>query len=342
MRWWSWLFLPFAILYDSVTRIRNYFFDKEILDSIKFETNVISVGNLSVGGTGKTPMVEYLIRLITNEHNDITTLSRGYGRKTYGFKMAGALDDANSLGDEPYMYHRKFGNAIGVAVCSNRDLAIPEILYYRPGTNVILLDDAFQHRVVNPSLSLLLTDYNKPFYKDFVLPAGRLRESRSGAKRADLIIVTKCPSLSDSDQVQIKEKISTFSKSPIFFTRVGYDEPLPIFDEQPPLQKKIVGISGIANARPYNSYLEKTFKVKLLHNYRDHHQYSDLDVKHIVNELDRETSLICTEKDAVKLEKFEVLRKYSVYYLPIRTQFLKDEALFQAIVTNSLKSFDDL
>ncbi|MEQ8239413.1 MAG: tetraacyldisaccharide 4'-kinase [Cyclobacteriaceae bacterium] len=342
MPWFSWLLLPFALIYELVTRFRNYLYDKGVLKSTQFETNVISVGNLSVGGTGKTPLIEYLIRLISDETNHVTTLSRGYGRKTFGFIIAGENDDANSIGDEPYMYHKKFGNAIGVAVCKNRDLAIPEILIHRPETNVILLDDAYQHRIVKPSLSILLTNFSKPFYSDFVLPVGRLREIRAGAKRADIIVVTKCPTLSESDQVKIKSAIHAYASCPVFFSEIGYDHPKPIFKDQPPLKNRVIGISGIAHPIPFNRYLQKNYSLKFTHNYRDHHRFTELDVQHIINELDDHTSLICTEKDAVKLEKFEILSNYSVYYLPITTQFLKEEALFQAMIKNSLKSFDFL
>jgi len=342
MPWFSWLLLPFTLIYESVTRFRNHLYNEGLLKSTQFETNVIAVGNLSVGGTGKTPMIEYLIRLTSDETNFVTTLSRGYGRKSFGFIMAGEEDDAGTIGDEPYMYHKKFGNAIGVAVCKNRDLAIPEILVHRPETTVILLDDAYQHRIVKPSLSILLTNFSKPFYNDFVLPVGRLREIRAGAKRADIIVVTKCPKLSESEQVRIKYAISEYAPCPVFFSEIGYDHPKPIFNEQPPLKNRVVGISGIANPLPFNQYLKKNYSVKFTHNYRDHHRYTELDVQHMINELDDQTSLICTEKDAVKLEKFEKLSSHSVYYLPITTQFLREEALFQAMIKNSIKSFDFL
>lgn len=337
MVWWQYFLFPFSILYDLLTRFRNYLYDRKIIKSFAFDTNVIAVGNLSVGGTGKTPMTAYLIHHFSTTGTNVATLSRGYGRSTSGFRMAGENDNASTLGDEPFMYHLKFP-AIGVAVGEERDLAIAELLFHRPETELILLDDAYQHRVVSPSLNILMSDYQRPFYDDFLLPGGRLREQRKNASRADIIIISKCPTfLTEADQVKIQDRVKSYSRAPVFFTAIEYGEPLPIFQAGSSLQNRIVGISGIAGYKGFNDYLTRTFHVKLIHNYGDHHRYSRMDIKDIINELDEGTSLITTEKDRVKLCEFSQLMDFSCFYIPIEVKFLKNEALFLSMVESVVK-----
>src|SRR5258706_3745257 len=186
------LLFPFSILYDLVTRIRNRLYDIGHKKSFRFETTVVGVGNLNVGGSGKTPMIEYLVKLLLPQHK-VATLSRGYGRKTSGLRFATKSDTADTLGDEPFQFFRKFDHEVLVTVGEDRAYAIPNILLHRPLTDIILMDDAFQHRAVDPQLSILLTDYRQPFYSDWVLPAGNLREARAGAHRSDVVVITKCP-----------------------------------------------------------------------------------------------------------------------------------------------------
>jgi tetraacyldisaccharide 4'-kinase len=186
------LLLPVAWLYEGITRLRNWLYDKGYKKSTSFPLPVISVGNLTVGGTGKTPHVEYLVRLLKDQRQ-LVTLSRGYGRQTKGFLIADEQANAATIGDEPMQFYQKFGHQIKVAVGEKRVPAIEQILRLYPKTEIILLDDAFQHRAVRPCFSILLSDYHRPFYTDFVLPAGRLRESRKGAGRADAVIFSKCP-----------------------------------------------------------------------------------------------------------------------------------------------------
>lgn len=339
MVWWQFLLFPFALLYDLVTRIRNYAFDTQVRKSFRFHTNVIAVGNLSVGGTGKTPMIDYLIDYFLNKEMNIATLSRGYGRRTSGFRLAEEKETPKTLGDEPYMYFFKHGERIRVAVGEERDLAIPELLWHEPDTQVILLDDAFQHREVLPSLNILLTTYHKPFYKDYLLPSGLLREARKGAERAEIILVTKCPSLlTGADQVKVKEEIKKYSKAKVFFTTVEYGAPKPFFENGIPLREQVVGISGIADPMLFNKYVSTSFKCKLIHNYKDHYHYSKRDVKDIINELGEGESLITTEKDMVKLRSFEQLQDFSCFYIPIKVKFLKEETLFLSMIDSSLNN----
>jgi len=329
MYWWQIILFPFALLFYLITWIRNALYDRQIKQTVSFDANVIVIGNLAIGGTGKTPMVDYLINYFNNLGVQPATLSRGYGRKTYGFKLADYNDTATTIGDEPYMYHYKYRGEVPVAVCSDREMAIPELLGSRPDTEVILMDDAMQHRRVKPSVTVMLTSFGNIFTNDFVLPSGRLRESRNGAGRAQIIVVTKCPeSLSDADMVKIKEHISQYSKAKVFFSTVIYEPLKPIFDEEIPLKSKVLGISGLANAKPFEDYLKKNYSVKLTYNYRDHYHYKGTDIRDIIRELDDATSLITTEKDMVKLQAFPELKPFSCYYLPIRMKFLKNESLF--------------
>ena len=192
MKLLRWLFFPVSILYGLAMRFRNHLYDIGKKPQVEFDRVVISVGNLSMGGTGKTPMVEYLIRLLKADYK-LATLSRGYRRKTRGYRMANAEDNAITIGDEPFQYYRKFGNEISVCVGEERVIAIPSAIMENEDIELFLLDDAYQHRKVARDFNILLSDYNQPFYTDYILPTGDLREPRKGAKRADCVIVTKCP-----------------------------------------------------------------------------------------------------------------------------------------------------
>ena len=205
------ILFPFSFLYGWITSLRNFLFDKGILKSYRFDLPVIAVGNLSVGGTGKTPQIEYLIRLLSDSYK-IATLSRGYKRKSEGFVLANKTSNAEILGDEPFQFYQKFPT-IQVAVDANRKNGIEQLLLEKQKPEIILLDDAFQHRKVTAGFYIMLTSYDDLFYKDFILPTGNLRESRSGANRADMIIVTKCPQdISEIAQEQIKQKINGYVK----------------------------------------------------------------------------------------------------------------------------------
>ncbi len=337
MNWWQVLLFPFALLFDLITRLRNYLYDKEILKPIQFETNVIGIGNLSVGGTGKSPMVAYLCEYFISQSTQACTLSRGYGRKTKGFRIVTEKETAQSVGDEPLMFHRRYQGKINVVVGEERMYAIPELLYHFPDTEVILMDDAFQHRTVKPGLNIMITTFQRPFYSDFLMPSGFLRESRNGAVRADIILVSKCPDhLTEADQRAIKDRVAEYSRADVFFTGIEYGDLQPLFPESEELRDQVVAISGIANADIFHAYADKHFNVKIHHQYGDHHRYSQLDIKGIINELNQNTSLITTEKDAVKMQAFPDMRNYSCYYIPIKVKFLKDESLFQSMVNDCI------
>lgn len=333
------LLFPFTLLYDVITRFRNHLYDTGYKRSFSFETKIIAVGNLSVGGTGKTPLVEYIIRLLKDKR--IVTLSRGYGRKTSGFRLAENSDSPKTIGDEPYQFFCKFKD-IAVAVGEERALAIPFILAELPETEVILLDDAYQHRQVNPNLNILLTDYNKPFYNDYVLPSGRLRESRKGASRADVVVVTKCPEKVNYNVVE--ETIRNYNKhAHVAFSTIRYLEPRSISGSKP-LSHNIFLFSGIANPDPLKKYLAATYNLIGFHRFKDHHGYSVNDLKNVtenLNSIDLEDkSLITTEKDMVKLRPLlqeADLQDISIFYLPIETVFIKGGERFDEMVLGSLR-----
>lgn len=321
------LLFPFAILYGWITSIRNFLYDKGIIQSFSFDVPVIAVGNLSVGGTGKTPQIEYLIRLLASNYK-IATLSRGYKRKSEGFIIADANSNAEILGDEPYQMHLKFPE-ITVAVDAHRKNGIEQLLRLNPKPDVILLDDAFQHRKVKAGFYILLTAYDDLFCDDFMLPTGNLRESRAGAKRANMIIVTKCPKdISEIAQENIKKKIG--SAVPIFFSYIDYDEMVyNELDSKSVAEIKVVDkllLAGIAKPEPFFRYLQSENDEKFV--YADHHHFRESDIKEINNK--NKDLIITTEKDYVRLKEHQLNAR--VYYLPIKCSFISDRSNFDNIL----------
>jgi tetraacyldisaccharide 4'-kinase len=299
--------------------------------------HTISVGNLTVGGTGKTPMIEYLARLLLTTQA-IATLSRGYGRKTTGFRLADRrTDTAETIGDEPLQILRKFGNTVTVCVGEKRADALQKLHLLRPDITTVLLDDAFQHRAVQPHLNLLLCDYNRPFYADYPFPAGLLREGRMGANRADAVIVTKCPDkLSIAEQAEIRQKIGEYTRpeTPVFFAGLYYDAPVSfgvgalLLPDQP-----VVLVSGLANADPLERYVQERFTLLSHHRFADHYAYTRVDVDRLLAQLPAQATALTTEKDWVKLDTLLTdVEKQRWVYLPITVRFLADEAVFQALV----------
>lgn len=338
------LLYPLAVLYDTATRIRNYLFDIGYKRSFEFDTRVVSVGNLTVGGTGKTPMIEYLIRLLKSQYN-ISTLSRGYGRKSKGFKLASSEDSAKTIGDEPYQFFHKFED-IHVAVGEERAVAIPFILAERPKTELILLDDAFQHRPVKPNFSILLSDYHRPFYNDYLLPAGRLREARKGASRADVVVITKCPeSLAEDEQMTISNEVQKYTTAPVYFSHTEYGSLTPVFSTDSVSSLHVILFSGLASSKHFSKYVRSKYQVIEEVSFGDHHDYTITDIENLValkkKHLNKDVCFVTTEKDMVKLLSPEIKSVFSsnaVFYLPIETKFLKDGQNFDTMVLENLKA----
>jgi len=313
------LLLPFAILYGLGVRLRHFLYDRGWLSSKRYPFPILCVGNLAVGGTGKTPMVEYLVRLLGQEQ--VAILSRGYRRKTRGFVLADDSATAMTLGDEPYQYHRKFPRAT-VAVCESRQEGIERLLE-NPHFKYIILDDAFQHRKVQAETNLLLTSYDKLYTQDFLLPVGSLRDIRSRAHKAQIIIVTKCPELTQTEQEKIIQQLKPLPSQKVYFTTIAYSDRVYSHEDSQALKDFIATpftlVTGIANPTPLVDFLEKQGASFEHLAYSDHHHFSNRELEF----LRQKERILTTEKDYVRLEG----ALSTLYYLPIETQFLNDQRL---------------
>jgi tetraacyldisaccharide 4'-kinase len=327
------ILFPFAILYGWIIQFRNFLYDKGILKSYSFDIPIIAVGNLSVGGTGKTPQIEYLIRLLSTG-NKVATLSRGYKRKSKGFLLANENSTAASLGDEPYQMHLKFPN-IQVAVDADRKNGIEQLLGQNVPPEIIVLDDAFQHRRVKAGMYILLTTYDELYIDDCLLPTGNLRESRSGVNRADVIIVTKCPAtLSEQEVKAVKCKLNI--EKPLFFSTVSYDN--SVFSSASSLAvsdlksiSKLL-VAGIAKPEPFFAYLQNGSDQIM--EFSDHHHYSESDIESIIKRAE-DKLVVTTEKDFVRLK--DTLPSNQLYYLPIKTMLISDDNQLDQIILNYVR-----
>lgn len=334
------LWLP-ATIFNVVTALRNRLFDAGVLKEQKFRTPLISVGNLSLGGTGKTPHVELLLRLLKDQYK-VATLSRGYRRKTNGFREVAVSSTAEESGDEPLQYKHHFP-AIDVFVCESRREGISIIEKRNP--DVILLDDAYQHRYVKPSANILITEYHSPFFKDHVYPLGRLREARSGYKRADVIIVSKCPDDLTPKQVEeFKNAIRPSKHQQVFFSGLIY---LPLkkintidgISFQEYKNYNVLMLSGIANPLSMQQYLEKSFRSVLTIIFPDHHHFTLNDYASIeqkFNNIAGPSIIITTEKDAMRIG--DKLNHLPVYILPVEVEIkFSDKKHFEQYIINHVR-----
>lgn len=327
------LLLPFSVLYGLVTAVRNVFYNKGIFSSVRFSVPVIAVGNLSTGGTGKTPQTEYLIRLLSQLYN-VAVLSRGYGRKTKGYILADENADAHTLGDEPFQFYTKFKNFIQVAVDANRVEGINNLLKLSPVPDVIILDDAYQHRKVQAGFYILLTAYGDIYADDFILPAGNLRESRVGAKRAGVIVVTKCPpNISTEEQDAIKKRLNPESGQKIFFSCIAYDD-LAYSQSTTKSAAEIksqlkVLVAGIAKPEPFYKHLQQEGDV--VKTYPDHHDFTETEIKELI-QLSETKPIVTTEKDYMRLNGR--VPQDRLFYLPIKSRFVNGSDDFDKTILN--------
>lgn len=344
------LLFPFALLYGLGVTIRNSLYSLGVLRGSTFSLPVISIGNLTVGGTGKTPHTEYLVRIL-HQYLHLAVLSRGYKRKTSGFLEVTLAHNADLCGDEPLQYKRKYPD-IAVAVAESRSLAIPQLLRNHPEINVILLDDGFQHREVVPGLNILLTEYNRLFTRDFFLPVGRLREWRDEAERADMIIVTKCPeSLSPGEMMALTKEVSGGRNQKVFFSYYRYGHPYRIYSTQRLALNQditIMLVAGIAGTEYLLSYLETRAKEVRVMEYNDHYAYSESDISDISRHFalieDRQNAIILTtEKDAMRLDVHRLFlqqQNLPVYILPVTVEFLgENQQAFDSSIKEWLLNF---
>jgi tetraacyldisaccharide 4'-kinase len=294
------------------TWLRNKLYDWGLKKSMSYDLPVICVGNLSVGGTGKTPMIEYLVNVLKDDFK-VATLSRGYKRKTDGFQLANENVTAEIIGDEPFQFYSKFKNEVVVAVDADRQNGIEQLKKENP--EVILLDDAFQHRKVKAGFNVLLTTFSSPYFKDIVLPTGNLREPKWGAKRADVIVVTKCPmDLSESDKKDITKRINPGAFQHVFFSSIVYSDSISSAENNIPLKnlKSFTLVTGIANAQPLIDFLKaKNLDFEHL-NFKDHHDFTANDIV----SLEKKKMIVTTEKDFMRLKQYKSL-KDKLFYLPI-------------------------
>ncbi|MBS1617516.1 MAG: tetraacyldisaccharide 4'-kinase [Bacteroidetes bacterium] len=331
------LLWPFARIFQPITDIRNYLYDSKIIKSASFDLPVISVGNLSVGGTGKSPHIEYLIQLLKYNYQ-IGTLSRGYGRKSHGFQVADQSATAATMGDEPMLFHVKHPEVL-VAVAEERVIGIPRMVSMHPALDVVLLDDAYQHRTIRPGLSILLTEYDAPFWRDHPLPLGWLREARKHYHRADIIIVTKCPvDLSEAERQHILSEIRPYPYQHVYFSHIEYGPLYPLFrteQPQPPVDIRnsdILLVTGIASHEKLRKHLELTATNVYLNTFKDHHNYDIYDLERIRDTYHNMTGghkvLVTTEKDAVRLWPFRswfLENNIPIFVQPIRVAFARGD-----------------
>lgn len=333
----KYLLLPFALIYRCVAVVRNWLFDLGVLKSKAYDVPVIVVGNITVGGTGKTPHVEYLVRMLCSKRR-VAVVSRGYGRSTSGFVEVMPDSDVRSVGDEPLQIKRKFSDVL-VAVDEVRTHAIDRLLAEN-SADTFILDDAFQHRHVRAGLNIVLVDYNRPIFKDLMLPAGRLREPRRGISRANIVLVTKCPeTLTDTEKQEFSRELK--SNAPVFFTTFGYGQLVAIggAPSTPALNDATVVVAtGIARPeRLYDHLTDSGAKVLGLR-FPDHHFFTTDDVDKIINtyqSIESESKMVVvTEKDAMRItpELADRLAGIPIYYMPIQVEFINGQSQFNGLV----------
>ena len=330
MPWYAYLLAPAAFLFQGITAVRNFLFDRGLLQSQKAPMPTLVVGNLSVGGTGKTPWVAFLVELLHQERL-LGTLSRGYGRKTKGFLQVQSDSSAAEVGDEPLQLFTHFKGEIPVFVGEDRVSAAQKIHQLLANLQLLVLDDAFQHRKLDPHFRILLTPYASPFSTDHLLPMGRLRESRAGAKRADVVVVTKCPA-----------KLSLDEKN-----RLTQGLPYQVSGPLRASFSKVIALSGLADNRPFMDYCQQNFKVLETFFFPDHHPYAEPDAERIAKLLAQEKGnegvLLTTEKDAVKLKSLARSGMWSeipIFALPIQVALdpSQQELLLQRLRKNLFPS----
>jgi len=341
---------PFSLLYGFISQIRNFIFDKGFAKSTKFDIPTICVGNLAVGGTGKTPHVEYLLTLLQNECQT-AMLSRGYKRKTKGFQLADENSNAAIIGDEPFQIQQKFPK-VTVAVAEKRVHGVEKLLEQTPDLELVVLDDAFQHRSIQSGFSILLTDYSRLYTRDFYLPAGRLRESKRESKRANIIVVTKCPNdISNSEMLAIQTEIKPQKGQTLFFSTYKYDNLIPVFPDferkatNETLLKKDFGIlivAGIVSPQPIVSYLHRyTTQIETLF-FPDHHNFSKKDMELLCEKFDsinaKEKIIVVTEKDAARLLSMDYPDKLKskTFALPVQIKILNNK---EKLFTEKIKHY---
>ena len=329
------LMSPFALLYGGIVKMRQLSYELQLLRSSRFDVPTIVVGNLSTGGVGKSPHIEYLIRLL-EPYINVAVLSRGYKRKTEGFRLVQPENTALEVGDEPLQFKRKYPS-VPVAVGERRAYAIPQMMYQHNDIQTILLDDAFQHLAVRPYMNVLVTEYSRPYTRDYILPMGNLREGRSGAERADIIVVSKCPiDMQVAEKQQFIKEINPHSQQKVFFSYYDYATPYHILDhsvfQDLDAETEVLLVTGIARVDYLVEHLSHRVKAVTTLSFEDHRIFSNYDVAHVKTLFDKMTGrkkvILTTEKDATRLElhkDYIVENQLNIFAIPIEVKFLFDE-----------------
>ncbi len=341
MKIWQILLLPISLLYGLVVGIRNILYNCGILKSTSFSKPIVLIGNLTVGGTGKTPHVEFVNRVLLKSKANTAVLSRGYKRKKKGLIEAGSDDLARDVGDEPLQIKRKFPETL--VVCDgNRKRGLEHIFSTHPEVDVVIMDDGFQHRAIKPSLSILLKDYNDLDKPNFLIPAGRLRESTIAERRADVIIVTKTPSsFTPLEKRLLRDRVQNYASQKVYFSYMAHDKLFSVRDFKPSLfdldyyaerNYSVFSFAGIANASNFHQYINEKFNNVVQYDFSDHHEFTVNDLKTIVKKFSKiesnEKILVTTEKDAMRLlnpEFQDILADLPLFYIGVSVRFHQND-----------------
>ncbi|MFC3809873.1 tetraacyldisaccharide 4'-kinase [Lacihabitans lacunae] len=324
------LLFPFSMVYKAITSFRNLLFDLKYFKETPINIQSIGVGNLTVGGTGKTPTIAYLIEKLSDKH--LAVLSRGYGRKTSGFVEIKNTSTPKEVGDEPLMLYKKYQNKAKFFVCEKRVLGYRTILEKYPETETLLLDDVFQHRHIKPQKLILLCDYSRPFFEDYLLPSGNLREAKSGAKRASVVLVTKCPNnLSEDQKKHFKTQIDTYTKaqSPVFFSEFKKSVPTNYLGEKLTAKENCIIVAALAKNEAFYEEWKDTYIINEKYFFNDHHSYTKENVLAISSE---NKKVITTEKDFVKIEnQLSEAQKSNFYIVKLSLEVQNEEGFLNAL-----------
>ncbi|OFY67411.1 MAG: tetraacyldisaccharide 4'-kinase [Bacteroidetes bacterium RIFCSPLOWO2_02_FULL_36_8] len=325
------LLRPFSLIWYLISTTRNTLYNIGLLDSVAFDLPIICVGNLCAGGSGKTTITEYLTRLLF-KNNQVGVLSRGYMRKTRGYVLANHTSTAEEIGDEPLQIKKNFPT-ITVAVCEQRAIGVPTMLCDNPQMNLIIMDDGFQHRSVKPFINILLTEYHRPFYNDYLLPYGRLRESRNGVRRADAVIITKCPEHADFDKIKFKVWEYADESIPIFFSREVYKSPVNFFGNHVIIFPGTTGVtlSGIAHPEHFEKHCSSLVSIQKNFRFPDHYQFKESDLKKMNREFDEMKEkgkiIFTTRKDFMRLQHPGIINQVAslpLAIIPVEAEFIQE------------------
>lgn len=341
------ILLPFGLIYGLVVTIRNFFYNKGWLRSFEFDFPIILVGNLSAGGTGKTPHVAYLIKNLQEEYT-VATLSRGYRRTLKGYGLATDLSLVEDIGDEPKLYKQRYPKT-EVAVSENRVEGVYYLLNDEPDVKVVVMDDGFQHRRIRAGLNIILTTWQKPFFNDYMLPAGNLREPKYNVNRADIIIVSKCPAtVNADDRLRYKSKMGLTKNQQVYFTTLVYGGMYPLFIKQPKVitrpSDEVILMTGIAGNRQLKAHVETLYSRVHVASFADHHYFMPKDFERLKSAFPGVKTIITTEKDAMRLmeqEEYLLNTDLSIFVLPVEVSFIAEEETFLNQVQQYIKKYPE-